>query len=146
MLSLIAKEVQFSGRGLAVAQPKPPHCRDDLTVLDHYTVDTPTEGDRKVIQYLVESGADMALPRHTIHFLDFRSPEIAADAAERLGQAGYIANRCERVDNDGNNQWPVLAETTDVVNDRAMELERVFLDGFAGALGGKYDGWEAQID
>ena len=129
-----------------MSQPTSPYDRDDLTLLDHYEVATPIEGDRKVIEHLLKAGADLSTPRHTIHFLYFPSAEIAVGAAESLAQAGYIADPGDRSEIDGPNPWPVYAEKTDLVNDKAMEHERIFLDGFAEALGGEYDGWEAQLD
>jgi regulator of RNase E activity RraB len=129
-----------------LGQPKPPYGRDDITVLDHYDVGSPMEGDHKVIEHLLESGADLSLPRHTIHFLYFPSSETADGAAESLSQAGYSANSCERLELGRPNEWPVIAEKTDVVNEAAMERERIFLDAFAEALGGEYDGWETSLD
>jgi len=129
-----------------MGETKPPYDRDDLQILDHFEVDSPGEGDRKVIDQLLLSGSDLDRPRHTIHFLYFPSSETADGAAESLSQAGYSANPCERLDLGIPNEWPVIAEKTDVVNAAAMELERIFLDAFAEALGGEYDGWETSLD
>jgi hypothetical protein len=115
-------------------------------VLGHFAVSSPGEGDRKVIDQLLALGADLNRPRHTIHFLYFPSAEVANEAAKALSEAGYNANACEPSEIPSRNKWPVLAEKTEVVNQSAMERERVFLDAFAESLSGEYDGWETSLD
>ncbi len=57
-----------------------------------------------------------------------------------------MAHSGSQAENPSSNQWPVIAETTGVVDERAMERERIFLDGFAATLGGEYDGWETELN
>jgi regulator of RNase E activity RraB len=130
----------------SLGETKPPYDRDDLEVLDTFEVNSPGEGDRKVIEQLLASGADLNKPRHTIHFLYFPSSKVADEASEALRQAGYNANTCEQSEIPSQNSWPVLADKTGLVNQSAMERERVFLDALAESFSGEYDGWETSLD
>jgi len=102
---------------------------------------TPAEADQLVIRQLVGRGADLAQPRHVIHFLYFADEADARSAAETIGKAGY-----ETIVNppDGTiAEWSVRAEGNRVVGASTVGAFRAWFEEIADEFAGEYDGWEA---
>jgi Regulator of ribonuclease activity B len=101
----------------------------------------PHELDRLILAQLHGRGANLALPRHVLHFLYFEdeaSARRAAPAAERAGFEVTIGEPDEAV-----TQWSLRAEATRVVDYTNVDSYRSLFERIAADHGGEYDGWEA---
>jgi hypothetical protein len=101
----------------------------------------PPELDRVILAQLRGRGADLALPRHVLHFLYFRDEAAARNAAAAAEQAGYDVT--VTAPDEGVEQWSVRAETTRVVDETNVDAYRALFARIAAEHGGEYDGWEA---
>jgi len=99
--------------------------------------------DKLVLAALVDAGADLAEPRHVLHFIYELADEAAAS-----GAANAVADWQSTVNPPlaGYDTWTVTFERHDypltpanVVADAALFLRT------AGVHGGHYDGWEASV-
>jgi hypothetical protein len=102
---------------------------------------TPAEADRIAVLQLQGIGADLARPRHVLHFLTFPDEASARGAAAELERAGYRAT----VDppDDAEPEWSVRGEGARVVSLTTVEAFRSWFEKIATEFGGGYDGWEA---
>ncbi|HXF97751.1 MAG TPA: ribonuclease E inhibitor RraB [Gaiellaceae bacterium] len=102
---------------------------------------TPADEDALALRELARRGADLARPRHVVHFLSFPD-EVAARAAaaeaERAGWETSLSPPGERL-----AQWRLQAEAVRVVDELTVRGFRAQLGRLAAAHGGAYDGWEA---
>jgi len=102
---------------------------------------TPQEADTLAIRQLAGRGADLAQPRHVIHFLYFSDEPDAHRAADAIERAGYEAT----VDapSDTIPEWTVRAEGNRVVGAATVGAFRAWFEQMATEFRGEYDGWEA---
>ncbi len=102
---------------------------------------TPQEADALALRQLAGRGADLAQPRHVMHFLYFDRESEARASAEVVRDAGWtteITEPTEKVD-----VWTVRADATRVVSQTTVESFRAWFEHVAADHGGEYDGWEA---
>lgn len=102
---------------------------------------SPQEADALAIRQLAGRGADLAQPRHVIHFLYFADEGDARSAAELARGSGWDV----AVEAPGENvkDWTVRADATRVVSSATVESFRAWFEGVAADHRGEYDGWEA---
>ncbi len=102
---------------------------------------TPREADALALRQLAGRGADLAQPRHVIHFLYFEDESAAQTTAALARDAGWTAH----VEPPGENvaAWTVRADGTRVVSAVTVESFRSWFERVAAEHGGEYDGWEA---
>jgi hypothetical protein len=102
---------------------------------------SPLEADALAIRQLVKAGADLAKPRHLIHFAYFASEEDARAAAETIEAASWSA----AVEPPGETiaEWSVRADGERVVGPDTISAFRSWFEHVAAEHGGEYDGWEA---
>ena len=101
----------------------------------------PAELDRLSLKQLRKRGADLARPRHVLHFLYFADQTSAQSAAATLSAGGY--DTTVGPPDDSVAAWLVRAETTRVVDETTVPAYRHWFEHVADAHGGEYDGWEA---
>lgn len=102
---------------------------------------TSAEADELVIGQLTGRGADLAHPRHVIHFLYFADEADARSAAEVIEAAGWETTVSAP---DGTiEEWSVRAEGYRVVEASTVEGFRAWFEHIAAEFRGEYDGWEA---
>jgi len=102
---------------------------------------TPAEMDDLVLRQLASLGADLARPRHVLHFLYFTSEQAARDAAAVVEQASWEATVTPP---DAQvEQWSLRAESHRVVGPETVAAFRAWFEQVAADFGGEYDGWEA---
>ena len=101
----------------------------------------PRAADALALRQLQGRGADLAQPRHVIHFLYFDRGDDAREAAEIASNAGWSAG----IDEPGDKVtvWTVRADGNRVVNASTVEAFRAWFEHLAEEHGGEYDGWEA---
>lgn len=102
---------------------------------------TPQEADALALRQLAARGADLAQPRHVIHFLYFGDETDARAAAEELEDAGWSTT----LDPPSTNVtvWTVRADGHRIVSSVTVESFRALFEGVAAPHHGEYDGWEA---
>ncbi len=99
--------------------------------------------DRQVLRALLNHGADLAQPRHVLHFIFGLADEPAARA---LASAGGEWQATAKPPPDGYAGWAVVFErhgyvlTPENVTGDAAHFVRL-----AAAHGANYDGWEASL-
>jgi hypothetical protein len=102
---------------------------------------TPQEADALALRHLAGRGADLAQPRHVIHFLYFAEEadaRAAADLAREAGWSAAVQPPGERIPD-----WTVRADGTRVVSSATVEAFRAWFEHVAAEHHGEYDGWEA---
>jgi hypothetical protein len=114
--------------------------------LDRFRQETPPPADldRLILRQLRGKGANLALPRHVLHFLDFPdegSATSAVDAVERIGFDGAVVAPTGEAEH-----WQVRAEATRVVDETTVDTHRAQFERIAAEHGGEYDGWEAAAE
>jgi Regulator of ribonuclease activity B len=101
----------------------------------------PAELDKLSLTHLGKLGADLARPRHVIHFLYFDQEEDARRAAGEVPNGGWQAT--VEPPTEETAQWLVRADATRVVDARTVESYRSWFEHIATECNGEYDGWEA---
>ena len=104
----------------------------------------PRELDRVTLQQLRGKGANLALPRHVLHFLDFPDEASATSAADAVEDIGFDATVVAPAGN--TERWSVRAEATRVVDETTVDTHRAQFERIAAANDGEYDGWEAAAE
>lgn len=102
---------------------------------------TPQEADALALRQLAGRGADLAQPRHVVHFLYFAGEDDARAAADVVREAGWQAAIEEPTANV--DVWTVRADATRVVSSATIESFRAWFEHVAAEHRGEYDGWEA---
>lgn len=99
------------------------------------------EGDLLVARHLVANGADLAEPRHVLHFLYFPDDRAEHAAADATGNGWEVTVAPP----DGDvPTWSVVCERMDVVLEPdGVRDTRLWFEALADEHGGTYDGWEA---
>jgi hypothetical protein len=101
---------------------------------------TPEEADALALRQLAGRGADLAKPRHVIHFLYFTREEDARVAADAIDSTWTT-----KVTPPGETitDWTVEADGHRTVGPETVAAFRSWFEAIAAAHGGEYDGWEA---
>jgi hypothetical protein len=101
---------------------------------------TPQDADRLALRQLTGRGADLAKPRHVIHFLYFPAETQARAAAEAIEGTWTTAVQppTETID-----QWCVRADGNRTLGPETVAAFRTWFETVAAEHGGEYDGWEA---
>ena len=102
---------------------------------------TPQEADRLVLRQLAGRGADLAQPRHVIHYLYFASEDAARAAARAIDEADW--DTTVQPPDGAIAEWSVRAEGYRIVGHTTVEGFRARFEQIAEEFGGEYDGWEA---
>jgi hypothetical protein len=102
---------------------------------------TPQEADALALRQLARRGADLALPRHVVHFLYFADEDDARAAVQVAREAGWAAALEEP--REAVSAWTVRADATRVVSAATVQSFRAWFERVAAEHGGEYDGWEA---
>lgn len=101
---------------------------------------SPEEADGLALRQLAGRGADLAKPRHVIHFLYFPDEEDARAAATAIGDAWTT-----KVEPPGETitVWTVKADGNRTVSPETVAAFRSWFETVAATHDGEYDGWEA---
>jgi len=102
---------------------------------------TPQEADTLALRQLAGRGADLAKPRHVIHFLYFSREADARAAAATIDGASWTA--AVTPPDDTIAEWSVRADGQRVVGAETIAAFRAWFERVATEHGGEYDGWEA---
>lgn len=102
---------------------------------------TPQDADRLALRQLSGRGADLAKPRHVIHFLYFPREDAARSAAAVITEASWTAK--VEPPTDEIDQWCVKADGHRTMGPETVAAFRSWFEHVADAHGGEYDGWEA---
>ena len=105
---------------------------------------TTEELDRIVLRQLRARGADLASPRHVLHFLYFQDEADARAAAAEIRASGYEAAVAPPV--DAGEPWSVRAEATRIADFTTVPAYREQFERVAAEHRGEYDGWEAAAE
>jgi len=111
--------------------------------LDRFRQERPPAPDLDlvILRQLRGKGAQLALPRHVLHFLDFSDEASATSAEEAVREIGFeptiVAPTGESL------TWTLRAEANRVVDETTVVTHRAQFERIAAAHGGEYDGWEA---
>jgi hypothetical protein len=102
--------------------------------------------DLQLLGVIKDSGADLAAPRHVLHYSYFPSQGAAEAAAATCRVQGWEASVREPLP-DYPGQWGVVAERPAAVLSLAFVREATdFFEELAALHGGDHDGWEAGPD
>ena len=99
--------------------------------------------DRQVLTALLNAGADLAAPRHVLHFIYDLVDEASARqaAAEVEGWQTSVKPPPE-----GYETWSVTFERQGyVLSPENVAADAAAFSAAASAHGGHYDGWEASV-
>lgn len=101
-------------------------------------------GDLLVMGHLIEAGADLTEPRHTLYYLYFRDEDAALVGAAAARDLGFTVD--VREPSDGVDDWAVVCEHAALVLDPdTVRTNTDRFDALAAEHGGQYDGWEAAV-
>ena len=112
--------------------------------LDHFrrpNFKDPAELDKLSLTHLTKRGANLALPRHILHFVYFDDEADARRAHEEIPEAGWYVTLV--APDDSTPLWLVRAEDTRIVDAQTVPSYRAWFEQIASAHNGEYDGWEA---
>lgn len=101
----------------------------------------PVERDKLSLKHLEKLGANLALPRHVIHFVYFDREADAVHARDEIPKTGWEATLLPP--DESTPQWLVRAEATRVVDSQTVPSYRAWFEQIADSCNGEYDGWEA---
>ena len=102
---------------------------------------TPEETDQLTVRRLEGAGANLAKPRHIVHFLNFDNEASAREAAAAAERGGYETTVAEP--EEDTTEWTVRAEASRVVDPITVVAYRSWFEQLATAHRGEYEGWEA---
>ena len=98
--------------------------------------------DRKVLQALIDHGADLSAPRHVLHFLYVESENSGRAAAASVPD--WEASVKPPV--DGYETWSLVFERHGyVLTPENVKNDADRFAAIADAASGTYDGWEASV-
>jgi Regulator of ribonuclease activity B len=98
---------------------------------------------QEVLDQLRESGSDIAKP-HKFEFYLYVLTKVDADiAAAKMLQSGFLSAKVSKASSD--NSWLCLVGKTLVPIESDLNDHARFFREVAAALGGEFDGWEAEI-
>jgi uncharacterized membrane-anchored protein len=102
---------------------------------------TPQEADALALRHLAGRGADLARPRHVIHFLYFSSEANARAAAAAIDEASWTT--VVNPPDEAIAEWSVRADSQRIVGAETVAAFRTWFERVAAEHEGEYDGWEA---
>jgi hypothetical protein len=102
---------------------------------------TSEEADRLALRQLAGRGADLAKPRHVIHFVYFPEEDDARAAADAIGAASWRTS--VEPPTETIALWCVKADAERTVGPDTVAAFRSWFEGVAKTHRGEYDGWEA---
>ena len=107
----------------------------------HRPPKTPQDADKLALRQLEGRGADLALPRHVIHFLLFEHEADAHAAAASIDEGSWTTH----VDAPTETlvEWTVRIDGNRIVGSETVAAFRAQFERIAAAHNGEYDGWEA---
>lgn len=100
--------------------------------------------DLAVLEQLRQHGADLAEPRHVIHFLYAPSESAARELSAAAAARGFHGQVREPLPDDPG-RWTVVCETEAVLSRDFVRASTDFFENLALRHGGTYDGWEAAV-
>ena len=102
---------------------------------------TAQDADSLALKQLAGRGADLAKPRHIIHFVYFAEEADARAAAEAIDEASWTVT----VEPPGETTglWCVKADAHRICGPETVAAFRSWFEGVAAKHRGEYDGWEA---
>ena len=103
-------------------------------------------GDDQTLEQLVQHGANLAEPRHWIHYLYFEDEPAARSGANAAVAAGWEVGPVSQAA-AGDGTWIVMPQQhAALVDATSVRLAREFFEGLVtGVPGADYDGWEASL-
>jgi hypothetical protein len=112
----------------------------------------PHEGDLQVLAVMLQHGADLTKPTHTVHYLYFKSTKAAESAAEPLRVEGCAPIRVDVAPGQPclrrlfrGTRCACIAETHTIPSRENFAAVRARMERLAAEYRGDYDGWEAAI-
>ena len=100
--------------------------------------------DLLVMGQLMDLGADLTKPRHTLYYLYLPDGDAAAAAAAAIGDLGFRVRVNEP--DDQIPQWSLVCEHDALVLDPGtVRANSDRFEAIAAANNGDYDGWEAAV-
>ena len=98
---------------------------------------------KEVLEQLRENGSDITMP-HKFEFYIYVATKNAADkAAEKIRNSGFSGAKVTR--SASGSGWLCLASKKIVPEQADLADHASFCEQIAAALGGEFDGWEAEI-
>jgi hypothetical protein len=101
----------------------------------------PGELDKISLGELEKAGADLALPRHLLHFMYFGEEADAIRACDEISRTGWDTTLTAA--DESTPRWLVRADATRVVDANTVRSYRAWFEDIAATCNGEYDGWEA---
>jgi hypothetical protein len=98
---------------------------------------------KEVLEQLRENGSDITKPHHFEFYLYVPTRPNADKAAEKIRMSGFSSAAVSRATSGGG--WLCLASKTIVPKQADLAQYARFMEQVATALGGEFDGWEAEI-
>jgi hypothetical protein len=102
---------------------------------------TPQEADALALRQLAGRHADLAKPRHIVHFVLFADEADARAAAEAIERASWTTK--VEPPTETAPEWCVRADGQRTVGPDTVAAFRTWFERVAAEHGGEYDGWEA---
>jgi Regulator of ribonuclease activity B len=102
---------------------------------------TPQEADKLALRHLAARGADLAKPRHIIHFVLFAEEADARAAAEAIEGGSWTTN--VEPPSETLDEWSVRVDGQRIVGPETVAAFRAQFERIAAQHSGEYDGWEA---
>ena len=100
--------------------------------------------DLLVMGQLIEHGADLHRPRHTLYYLYFPDAEGSAAAADSIRELGFRVRVNEP--DEQIPQWSLICEHDALVLDPdTVRANSDRFEAIAAANNGDYDGWQAAV-
>ena len=96
-----------------------------------------------VLKQLREKGSDLTKPHDFEFYLYVPTKPYAAKAAEKIRRNGFSGAEVRRA--ESGSGWLCLARKTIIPEKADLADHARFLEQVAAALGGEFDGWEAEI-
>lgn len=97
----------------------------------------------EVLEQLRESGSDLTKPHDFEFYLYIPTKAYADKAAEKIRNSGFSAAEVSRP--ASGSGWLCLARKTIIPDQANLSNLARFLEQIAAAVGGEFDGWEAEI-
>ena len=100
--------------------------------------------DLMVMGQLLELGADLTKPRHTLYYLYFPDGERSEAAAASIRELGFRVR--VNAPDEQIPQWSLVCEHDALVLDPdTVRANSDRFEAIAAANNGEYDGWEAAV-
>ena len=98
---------------------------------------------KEVLQQLRDNGSDLAKPHDFEFYLYLPTRTLAAKASDKIRESGFSAGEVSR--SAPGDAWLCVAKKTLVPEKADLADHARFVEQIADALGGEFDGWEAEI-